>query len=74
MIRNEEAFHLSLSEVKGLGVLRSGRELLMSKAPDTEVTVAGLALAMADARNSIRFHRFSILLVRLSNQFKLRFI
>ena len=36
--------------------------------------VAGLALAMADARNSIRFHRFSILLVRLSNQFKLRFI
>ena len=41
-----------LSEVKALGVLRSGRELLMSKAPDTEVTVAGLALAMADARNT----------------------
>lgn len=35
------------SQVTPLGALRSGRELLMSKATDADVTVAGLALAMA---------------------------
>lgn len=34
-------------QVTVLGSLRSGRELLMSKAEDAEVTVAGIALAMA---------------------------
>lgn len=35
--------------------LRSGRELLVSEASDDEVTVAGLALAMADWHQSARF-------------------
>lgn len=35
------------SQVTPLGTLRSGRELLMSKATDADVTVAGIALAMA---------------------------
>ena len=35
------------AQVTPLGTLRSGRELLMSKATDADVTVAGIALAMA---------------------------
>ena len=34
-------------QVTPLGTLRSGRELLMSEATDADVTVAGIALAMA---------------------------
>jgi len=46
---------LNETEVTPLGALRSGRELLMSKATDADVTVAGLALAMADWHQSAKF-------------------
>lgn len=46
---------LNETQVTPLGTLRSGRELLMSKATDADVTVAGIALAMADWHQSAKF-------------------